>query len=509
LQKRGDGLSRSDILLLTVTAIALIFSFPPFLGGAIAMIALIPYIHFIGNKSNTHAFLGGYAIGLVWTSGTVYWIGWATLTGLIGTIIYVPVFVALLTLTMNWIIKSWGRKAVWLLPLFWTSMEFIQTQGPLAFPWNQLANTQTHMITFIQFASLFGSIGVGFWLVLLNVAFYWLFRLFGKNLKTVLVFGFICLLLGIPALHGSVALKRDYDKRLIGVSLIQGNIDPYKKWTPAFVDSSFLIYRRLSLSQNRFNHELIIWPETAIPCYLRYRYRYLSQIRALADSLNTPILTGSPDYEWDENGEAIVYNAALMIEPNQQSIQKYYKIHLVPFSEQVPLVDQLPFFYSFLSSLRLDVGHYATGDSIHIFKTHDHCPFAYGVAICFDSVFSSHIKNLVKKGAQFIVIITNDGWFGHTSGPYQHAQIAVLRAIESGRWIARCANTGISSVIDPCGRIQIYSHFGREQTLHHPVGIRDSQTAFNRFGHRLPLFILLLSVCILGFSMLTHANRNR
>jgi apolipoprotein N-acyltransferase len=502
-------LSRSDILLLTVTAIALIFSFPPFLGGAIAMIALLPYIHFIGNKSNASAFWGGYAIGLVWTCGTVYWIGWATLTGLIGTIIYVPVFMALLSLTMNWIIKKWGIKTIWLLPLFWSSMEFIQSLGPLAFPWNQLANTQTHMVAFIQFASLFGSIGVGFWLVLLNVAFYWLIRLSGKNLKTGLILGFIVLLLGIPVLHGSLALKRNYNERMIGVSLIQGNIDPYKRWTPAFVDSSFSVYTRLSLSQSLFNIELIIWPETATPCYLRYRYGYLSQIRTLADSLNTPILTGSPDYEWDENGEAIVYNAALMIEPNRQPIQKYYKNHLVPFSEQVPLINQLPFFYSFLSSLKLDVGDYAAGDSLHIFRTHNLRPFAYGVAICFDSVFSNHIKNLVKKGAQFIVIITNDGWFGHTSGPYQHAQIAVLRAIESGRWIARCANTGISSIIDPCGRIQSYSHFGREQTLHHPIGIRNSQTVYNRFGHWLPPFNFLLSVCILGFLLLTHAGRNR
>ena len=502
-------MSRSDILLLTATAFALIFSFPPFLGGAIAMIALIPYIHFIGNKSNFQSFLGGYFVGLVWISGTVYWIGWATMTGLIGTIIYVPVFLALLTMTMNWLIKRWGRRVIWFLPLFWSSMEFIQSIGPLAFPWNQLAITQTHLIPLIQFASVFGSSGVGFWLVLLNVSFYWLFRFFGKNFKTVLLFCFIGLLLGIPALHGQAVLKHRHDEKMIGVSLIQGNIDPYKRWTPAFVDSSLMVYKRLTLSQKQFHNSLIIWPETATSCYLRYRYGYLSQVRELADSMQTPILTGSPDYAWDENGEAIVYNAALSIEPNQHTIQKYYKQHLVPFSEQVPLVNQLPFFYSFLSALKLDVGHYAAGDSLHIFRTHNHNSFSFGVAICFDSVFSTYFIDMVKKGAQFIVIITNDGWFGHTSGPYQHARIAVIRAIESGRWIARCANTGISSVIDPCGRIQILSQFGREQTLHHQIGLQDGQTAYVRFGHWLSLFITVLSLSILGFSFLRRAGRNR
>ena len=270
------------------------------------MIALIPYIHFIGNKSNFQSFLGGYVIGLVWTSGTVYWIGWATMTGLIGTIIYLPVFLALMTMTMNWLVKRWGRKVIWFFPLFWSSMEFIQSLGPLAFPWNQLAVTQTQQIPLIQFASIFGSGGVGFWLVLVNVSFYWLFRIFGKNLKTILLIGFIGLLLGIPALYGWTVLKRQNNDKMIGVSLIQGNIDPYERWTPAFVDSNLMVYKRLTLSQKQFHNSLIIWPESATPCYLRYRYGYLSQVRALADSMQAPILTGSPDYEWDENGEAIV-----------------------------------------------------------------------------------------------------------------------------------------------------------------------------------------------------------
>ena len=505
-------MTRKDIGLMTLSGLILIFSFPPFWGGPIAMTGLIPLFYLIEGKKLKKAFLGGYVIGFIWTSGTLYWIGWPTITGMIGSVLYVPVFTGLFTAILCWIYETWGRQALWFAPFLWTAIELIQSFGVLGFPWNQLANTQTHMTGFIQFASIFGSYGVSFWIVLLNVLIFYLIQYFGRNRKTWMFALFLLLILAVPWFHSQFVLQeKKMETTGLNVSLIQGNIDPYKKWTPSFVDSNFVVYQHLSETTAATRPGLIVWPETATPCYLRYRFQYLSKVLALVDSLNAPILTGAPDYQWNQQGKADVYNAALLLEPENRRIQRYYKINLVPFSERVPLVDRLPSFYDWLSSLHLDVGRYTPGDSTYIFKVYrkHQADYQFATAICFDSVFPFQVRDMVKKGAEFLVIITNDGWFGHTSGPYQHAQIAVIRAIETGRWIARCANTGISGFIDPQGRYRKKSRFHEETVLHETVSLIQQQTFFVRYGDVLKYIVIICNLFILMWTLKKRAyNRN-
>lgn len=467
------------------------------------MIALVPFFHFIGGKRPWDAFFGGYFTGMIWTVGTLYWIGWATVTGLIGVIIVLPIFFGGISWLLNWLIKSWGRRALWIAPFVWTGMEIMQSAGEIGFPWNQLANSQTNLIPFIQFASIFGAYGVGFWIVFINVLIFMLIRyLRNHQPKFCLFITFLLLLvLVVPWIYGEHVLKNENDNpgQDLQISLIQGNIDPYKKWTPSFVDSNFVVYEDLTLQTQSVDPGLIVWPETATPCYLRYRFQYLLKIRAITDRLKSPILTGSPDYEWNEKGKAITYNSALLIQPERSDIQRYYKKHLVPFSERIPGIDMLPFIYKWLSDIHLDVGNYTPGDSVHVFHVDpkDDISYRFGTAICYDSVFPFHVRDLVKKGAQFIVIITNDGWFGHTSGPYQHASIAVLRAIETHRWVARCANTGISGFIDPYGRYQQKSKFNHTALLHQTIFLKNDNTLFILYGMYFKIFVFVCNIVIL------------
>ncbi|MFC1568603.1 apolipoprotein N-acyltransferase [bacterium] len=502
-------MTRFDFGLIALTGFALILSFPPFLGGPVAMVALIPLLHFVGGKSARIAFVGGYLIGFIWTVGTLYWIGWATIAGFLGAAIYIPIFIGFLTCLLNWLIHLRGHSVLWFTPFLWTGMEIIQSSGVMGFPWNQLANSQTIMIPFIQFASIFGSYGIGFWVVLINVILFWLIKGFGKNQRTIVLISSLILVLSAPYIYGQHVLKkRDLQGATINIALVQGNIDPYKKWTPSFVDSNFVVYQRLTKMAEIHSPDLIVWPETATPCYLRYRFHYLSEVKSIAKYMNCPIITGSPDYEWNKQGKAITYNASLLIHPESPLIQRYYKKHLVPFSERVPLVDKLPFFYRWLSSINLDVGNYAPGDSTYVFTVNrkKEKPFRFGSAICFDSAFPLHVQELVKKGAQFLIIMTNDAWFGHTSGPYQHAQLAVIRAIETRRWVVRCANTGISGFIDPWGRYQQKSDFQKEALLHQKIFLKNNKTFFVRYGHIFIYLMLLCNVLIILYAFIKRQN---
>lgn len=500
-------MNRQEILLVICTSVGLICAFPPFHTGLVAVLALVPFFILLHSKTPKEAFRIGYVMGLLWMAGLVYWVGWATIPGLLGALVYLPLFYAFFALLQSWLIKRWGSAALWAAPLLWTSLEYLESLGPLGLPWNALAYTQTYTPRLIQFASITGTYGITFWVVLLNVLFYFLFRSINRLKRVILYASCILLLFIIPWIHGTRSISKQTERQdTIKVALLQGNIDPYKKWTPGFIDSNFTTYERMTRKAAQSNPDLIIWPETATPCYLRYRYKYLNRVKFLADSLNTPILTGTPDYERNPAGGVKSYNSAFLIHPNSWNIQRYHKSHLVPFSEKVPLSDVFPFILKWTRSLNLETGDFAKGDSLIIFKMQLHHlkkPVRFGAAICYDSVFPYYNQRLVQKGAQFIVILTNDGWFGHTSGPYQHAQMAVLRAIENRVWIARCANTGISCIIDPYGYFQNKTTYNKEDILIGTIGLQETTSWFVRSGKIFPILMFLFSGLII-FGTILH-----
>ncbi|OFY66348.1 MAG: apolipoprotein N-acyltransferase [Bacteroidetes bacterium RBG_13_42_15] len=447
-----------------------------------AFMALVPFFFFIRKKTLKEVLLGSYIAALIWSTGTVYWIGWATVAGAIGTLIVYPIYFVLFALLLHWTLKFWGEKAFWMTPVIWTAIEMITASGQLAFPWNIIGYSQSYYRYPIQFASLTGVYGISIWIILINVLFYQVLK-HRKGKFSRYIFSLIVLYL-VPWIHGLFALPENRPEINRTVALIQGNIDPRKKWTPAFIDSNFVIYHDLTEQSHRFSPDLIIWPETATPCYLRYRYSYLQKVKDQIDSLNVPLLTGTPDYVWIDENHFAVYNAALLLRPKSWEVELYYKQNLVPFSERVPFVDQIPFLYNLAARMDLDIGSYAPGHSTGIFSINPGTTnaFRFSTIICFESVFPYLVRKFMANGAQFLVIITNDGWFGNTAGPYQHAQMAIFRAIENRTWIARCANTGISMFIDPSGKVVSRTRLNQKSTLVHQIGLQDNRSFFNRHG---------------------------
>lgn len=501
-------MKRQHALYIALTAAGLILTMPPFKLGPISTVVLIPFILFLEKANFKESILGGFVLGLIWAGGTVYWIGWATLPGVFGVFFVIACTVTIYSGFQNRVLQIWTSAAYWTVPFLWTAFEILAGRGPLAFPWNSLAHSLTYQPILIQYASITGGYGVTFWIVLMNVLFLDLYQ-FGKNNRKRFLRSLISILIlfSLPLLFGTLSINRAVpdEGADIRVSLVQGNVDPYIRWTPDFVDSNFTIYHNMSHEASQENPDLIVWPETAAPCYLRQRIQYLKPIRALADSLKTPLLIGSLDYHWLDSERVQTFNSAFLIKPGYWTLDYYHKQHLVPFSERVPFADELPFIVDFSKRFTMDIGNFTPGDSLTVFSLpirngKDRIPFS--VLICYDSVFPETVRKFVEAGAQFVVVITNDGWFGNTSGPYQHAQIARLRAIENGIWIIRCANTGISEIIDPFGRVISKTEYNEAAVLTGTIRPLGSQkTFFTRYGRLIfSLFLLCAGlILLLGF----------
>lgn len=472
-----------DWIFIFLSAVCMILAFPPISLGFFAWVGLVPFF-FVLEKSNWKGvFKKGFLLGVLVALGTLYWIGWATWIGFGFVLCIWPLYWASFAVVLHLALQLFGRKGFWFAPVLWTFMEWSSSLGPLAFPWNVLAYTQTRMPVFIQWASFTGAFGISFWIVGLNVLVFFLVHTQDRIFRMRLILG--CLLaLGIPFLHGiHVLFHSEKSEPLLKVALVQGNVDPYKKWSESFLDSNFVIYDRLTRTLKEDSIDLIVWPETATACFLRHRFLYLNWVKYLADTLHAPILTGTLDYEWKENQNAAMFNAAILVHPKTWTLDVYRKVRLVPFSERVPFSEHFPGLVSFLQKYIPEIGDYSPGDSLVVFsfQTNNNQRPTFSTVICYESVFPYLIQKFVLQGAEFLVIITNDGWFGNTSGPRQHAQIAVLRAIETRRWIVRCANTGISEIIDPWGKITASTQWNREAVLVSRISPSSKWTFFVQY----------------------------
>ncbi|MFH1942867.1 MAG: apolipoprotein N-acyltransferase [bacterium] len=504
-------MSRQDAFYILLTSVGLVFSFPPFPVGFLALAALVPFFFYLRGKRLRDAFRGGYAVGLLWACGMIYWIGWATIIGLVGALIWMPISFALFSMFQSWLCRKWGEKSLIAAPVLWTGIEIVFSWGEMGFTWNSLAYTQTYTPILIQSASVFGMFGITFWVVLFNVMLYFIVARGWKWRYSRWVTLGLGLLLILPAGYGWRMLTRPAQSAAkIKISLVQGNIDPYRKWSPSFIDSNFVVYGRLTRQASAQKPDLIVWPETATPCYLRYRLNYLGEVKSMVDSMGIPLLTGAPDYEWAEGRKAKSYNAAFFIEPHSWKIDSYYKMQLVPFSERVPLVGKFPFLYDLARRTDLDIGGFTPGDSVAVFKfikQPEAVEIPFAAIICYESIFPYLVRKFVRDGAQFLLVITNDGWFGNTSGPIQHAQYAVFRAVENRVWIARCANTGISEFIDPMGRIRARTRFNEEAVLTESLSAGGGNTFFTAHGDWFVNCVIGLNLLVLGVTLIVRRGR--
>ena len=405
--------------------------------------ALVPLLLVLKDRGFKSGFAAGWISGLVWNLLSLYWVAYTQGGGLAvvgGTGLmaaYLGLFTGLCTGLFNVLAARWGAKALALLPLLWTGQEYLLSLGELGFPWLLLGHSQAALPHFIQYATWTGVFGVSCWVVGLNALFY--SALGGRRIFLAgVALGYL-----LPWVHAQSTMATAVPTEGLRIGLIQPNTTYIDKWGPNGLERTFSALATLSRQAAKRDPELLVWPETAVPCDPVRRASCRGRIQALVEELDIPLLTGAPHAN---------YNAAFFVQPGAVSLPSYAKMHLVPFGERTPYRDAIPLLRDIdWTRLTGDLGpaEFARGTE-HVVFAHPRHPFA--VLICFESIFPNLVRQHVAAGAHMLVNITNDSWFGRSAGPYQHALINAMRAVENRTAIARSATTGISLFIDPFGR---------------------------------------------------------
>ena len=295
----------------------------------------------------------------------------------------------------------------------------------------------------------------------------------------------------MTGIYGRVRLSElppgDRQGTPLRVALIQGNIPQDIKWEPKFQEETVRTYTDLTSRTWSVHPELIIWPETATPFFFQDSLNFQARILDLAQKMGAPLLFGSPAF--DRKGREIhYYNSAFLISPEKKILGRYDKVHLVPFGEYAPLSGILGFTREIIGAM----GDFHSGEEVVNLALPQG---KFGVLICYEAIFPDLTRRFVDKGAQFLVNITNDAWFGRTAAPYQHISMARLRAIENRVSIARAANTGVSGFIDPAGRLVTSSEIFTKAILSGTIYLRKGSSFYTRFGD-------LFSYLCLGYTAL-------
>jgi len=339
----------------------------------------------------------------------------------------------------------------------------------------------------IQSADMTGVYGVSLLLLLINCALAGLIispREVFSRLSTAVV---LLLLLGHLG-YGYWRLNDDPDSRSeqLQVALIQGNIDQALKWNPDQRRKTVDLYRDLSRQAAEKEVDLIIWPEAAAPFYLQDDNPLSEQVRSIPKDLQSYLLVGGPAYERNEQSRDVVYfNSAYLYSPEGKVLGRSDKIHLVPFGEYVPLGQIL----TFINKLVVGVGDFSAG-LVQPLALNGH---SLGVLICYEAIFPELARDYVRQGSDLLINITNDAWFGNSPASRQLLAMTRFRAIENRIWIARAANTGISALVTPGGRVTVATPMFETLQTVGSVGLGAKSTLYNRFGDLLPWFCLIVS----------------
>ncbi len=440
--------SSRPYLVLAALGSLLVFAYPPFSIGFIAWVAYAVFLRLLDDRSLSDHFRLGWWFGFTHHLALLYWIGWVSIPGMLVVVAILGVYIAVTTWVFGLFKRRFGAVALWLWPLIWVSHEYLRGLGDLAFPWSNLSYTQLGYLELIQFASITGDLGVSLYVCFLNVLVYWLLRGTISPVARIAMIGAMIVLVVVPLIYGKGEIDRLTNQRneTVTVAALQGDIDSRLKWDSAYVDFSFATYGALSHLAAADSVDLIIWPETAVPRYLRASTARLREIQQLSRDVETPLLVGTLDYEVQGSGEYLYYNAARQIKAGRLSQTYHAKLQLVPMGEWVPFSDKIPF----LQNLHLGQADFSAGTEYNLFE---HEKGDYAVLVCFESAFPGIVRRFVSLGAAYLVNITNDGWYGFSPGPYQHAGMCVMRAIENRRIIARSANSGVSLFVDCTGHI--------------------------------------------------------
>ena len=485
-------LKRPHWQLSLLSGVLIGLSYPPLHLGFLAWFGLIPFIHILLNTKPRQTVQLSFLASITANFISLYWIGLNSGAGflpvfasLIGSVIYLGVFWLGLGYFVSFVERrnSLGLVA---LPFAWVAMEFLRSIGPLGFPWINLGLTQTEYLPLIQIVDITGNYGISFWIILINIGFYLTIISNNKSKHLILT----CLVFALMFGYGIIRINTidKVNSQSISIAITQPNLNPDEKWDPESREENFALMHSLLDSALNLKPDLVLWPESAVPAYLRISSHRRKPITAKLAKFNTPLLSGTVDRIIDNDGEKRYYNSTIFIKPDD-SITMYNKIYLVPFAEYIPLSEKFPS----LKKLNFGQANFSQGTEYTVFELDS---VRFSNLICYESSTSKGVRGFIKNGAQFITIQANDGWLGNSSGPYQHFELAKLRAIENRVPIVRCANTGISGVINAIGIVEQKIPLGKKAILTADIIPIQKFSFYTKYGEIFAYLCIIISLAI-------------
>ncbi|MBI5835775.1 MAG: apolipoprotein N-acyltransferase [Candidatus Eisenbacteria bacterium] len=389
------------------------------------------------------------------------------------------------------------------LPIAWLGWEQIRAMGEMGFPWLSLGYAWFRHPALIQWAAWGGIGAVSLWVAACNGLLLQALLTPNRAARAALSLA-PPVLATVVALTGAATVRDLPAGRSLRVAIVQPNIAGDIKWDPRYLVANLNATVALTGTVAARRPELIVWPETAVPTYLRYDDRAFTQVTGLVARLGIPLLTGFPDARPDAVAGRAIFNSSSVVVPPGQLDGFYDKMHLVPFGERIPFQRFLPF----LGKFELGQAEWMPGEHARALNAG---PARAGVMICFESIFTDIARAEVRDGADLLVNITNDEWFGPRTAPWQHASMAVFRAVENRTGLVRCANTGVSFLVDPDGSIRAATPVFRAATVVEDARLGSGGTFYTRHGDWLPRAWMTLCVAQLAWcavaSLLTRGRR--
>jgi len=485
--------------LIILSALFMGLSQQPIGCGWFAWFSLIPLInYFNSNNSLKNKLYISFLWGFIYHSSIIYWmvfnLGTTELLGFISLILatlILSVNTLLIVFLYHIISKTQFSKVYYFIPTIWVMVEYIRTFSIIGFPWVSLANSQVYYNTLAQNVELTGIYGISFWLVLVNVILYDLYKNKDKNtiIKLVIVFLF-------PWISGYFlynSQKEDLSKG-IDIVLVQPNIHLSEKRNSKLTNQNINKMVKIAISKIDIETDLILFPESAISIIDLFNKSSLDIIKkTIPKDTQISLLTGLNYFKYELNGERVNYNSIIHLNSNNifQPPELYHKIKLVPLAEKMPLSSIFPS----LKAINIGQANFNPGQEHKIFNINN---YKIGGMVCYESTFPQLNREFVNNGAEILIYFVNDGWYETAPQPQQHAKQSIYRAIEFRRSVVRCANTGISQIIDKRGNILEEIELNKTGVISANIIPSSEMTFYALYGDVFAIINVLFVFILLG-----------
>ncbi|SEP68301.1 apolipoprotein N-acyltransferase [Basfia succiniciproducens] len=485
-------------IIAILTGGAGVLAFSPFDLWGFAYVSLIGLLFVIKNPQKKTALLSAFlwglsffSIGVSWLHVSIHQFGGSPLWLSYILVVALAAYLSLYPLLFAYIVRRFNVTSLVIFPVIWTFTEFLRGWIFTGFPWLQFGYTQIDS-PFYGIAPLFGVTGLTFFVMWASaVIFSGISALIQtpKKLPVALVNALLLLSVGgLAALSSQKIFVKEVPEKAITVTLAQGNIEQNLKWDPQYLYATLNIYRKLIL-EHLATSDLIVLPESALPALENQLQPFYQALQTATQEKGTEVLIGSVyhDEKSDKllNSIVSVGNSAQPYQAgNAASAMRYSKHHLVPFGEYVPLENLLR---PLGSVFNLPMSAFQSGDFIQkplLAKGRALTP-----AICYEIILGSQLQQNLQPNTDFLLTVSNDAWFGDSIGPWQHLQMARMRALELGKPLIRATNTGISVFINAQGKVISQAPQFEQTALTEKIAPTEGKTPYAALGDK-PLYLL-------------------